>query len=167
MRSPDSITASSAVLDTNVVMSAIFFGGVPFDVLSTWHNGEFELVVSDAVMEEYREIAARMKAKFPSIEPERWMRSIEEHATVVPAVTLVAQVCEDADDDVFLACAVTANAKIVCSGDKHLLACNGWSGCGGFLPPEPPCDNTRYTAEVERLIKPHFTPCAEGQVLAY
>ena len=61
-----------AVLDTNVVMSAIFFGGVPFDVLSTWHNGEFELVVSDAVMEEYREIAARMKAKFPSIEPERW-----------------------------------------------------------------------------------------------
>ena len=53
-----------AVLDTNVVMSAIFFGGVPFDVLNAWHNGEFELVVSDAVMAEYREIAARMKAKF-------------------------------------------------------------------------------------------------------
>ena len=103
-----------AVLDTNVVMSAIFFGGVPFDVLNAWHDGEFELVVSDAVMEEYREIAARMKAKFPSIEPERWMRYIEEHATVVPAVPLVAQVCEDADDDVFLACAVTANAKDVC-----------------------------------------------------
>lgn len=33
-----------AVLDTNVVMSAMFFGGVPFDVLSAWHNGEFELV---------------------------------------------------------------------------------------------------------------------------
>ena len=28
-----------AVLDTNVVMSAIFFGGVPFDVLNAWHNG--------------------------------------------------------------------------------------------------------------------------------
>jgi alpha-glucosidase (family GH31 glycosyl hydrolase) len=45
-------------------MSAIFFGGVPFDVLNAWHNGEFELVVSDAVMAEYMEIAARMKAKF-------------------------------------------------------------------------------------------------------
>ena len=43
-----------AVLDTNVVMSAIFFGGVPFDVLNAWHNGEFELVVSEAVMVEYR-----------------------------------------------------------------------------------------------------------------
>ena len=52
-----------AVLDTNVVMSAIFFGGVPFEVLNAWHNGEFELVVSDAVMAEYRAIAERMKAK--------------------------------------------------------------------------------------------------------
>ena len=56
-----------AVLDTNVVMSAIFFGGVPFDVLNAWHNGEFELVVSDGVMAEYREIAARMKEKFPKV----------------------------------------------------------------------------------------------------
>lgn len=121
-------------LDTNVVMSAIFFGGVPFEVLSAWHNGEFELVVSDAVMAEYREIAVRMKAKFPSIEPERWMSYIEDHATVVSAVPLAAQVCEDADDDVFLACAVASNAKIVCSGDKHLLACNGWNGIEVLTP---------------------------------
>ena len=123
-----------AVLDTNVVMSAIFFGGVPFEVLSAWHNGEFELVVSDAVMAEYREIAVRMKAKFPSIESERWMCYIEDHATVVSAVPLATQVCEDADDDVFLACAVAANAKIVCSGDKHLLACNGWNGIEVLTP---------------------------------
>ena len=123
-----------AVLDTNVVMSAIFFGGVPFEVLSAWHNGEFELVVSDAVMAEYREIAARMKEKFPSIEPERWMRYIEDNATMVPAVPLAAQVCEDTDDDVFLACAAAANAKIVCSGDKHLLACNGWNGIEVLTP---------------------------------
>ena len=123
-----------AVLDTNVVMSAIFFGGVPFKVLNAWHNGEFELVVSDAVMAEYREIAVRMKAKFPSIEPEIWMRYIEDHATMVSAVPLATQVCEDADDDVFLACAIAACAKIVCSGDKHLLACNGWNGVEVLTP---------------------------------
>ena len=123
-----------AVLDTNVVMSAIFFGGVPFKVLNAWHNGEFELVVSEAVMAEYREIAARMKAKFPSIEPEIWMRYIEDHATMVSAVPLATQVCEDADDDVFLACAIAASAKIVCSGDKHLLACNGWNGVEVLTP---------------------------------
>ena len=123
-----------AVLDTNVVMSAIFFGGVPFKVLNAWHNGEFELVVSEAVMAEYREIAARMKAKFPSIEPEIWMRYIEDHASMVSAEPLATQVCEDADDDVFLACATATNAKIVCSGDKHLLACNGWNGIEVLTP---------------------------------
>ena len=123
-----------AVLDTNVVMSAIFFGGVPFKVLNAWHNGEFELVVSDAVMAEYREIAVSMKAKFPSIEPEIWMRYIEDHASMVSAEPLATQVCEDADDDVFLACATATNAKIVCSGDKHLLACNGWSGIEVLTP---------------------------------
>ena len=131
-----------AVLDTNVVMSAIFFGGVPFDVLNAWHSGKFELVVSDAVMAEYREIAARMKTKFPSVETERWMRYIEDHATVVSVAPLATQVCEDADDDVFLACADAANAKIVCSGDKHLLACNGWNGIE-VLPPRLFCNRLK------------------------
>lgn len=117
-----------AVLDTNVVMSAIFFGGVPLDVLTAWHNGRFELVISEAVMSEYREIAERMKMRFPTIAPERWLSYVESRATMVFAAPLEMQVCEDADDDVFLACAVAANAKIVCSGDRHLLACDGWNG---------------------------------------
>ena len=123
-----------AVLDTNVVMSAIFFGGVPLDVLSAWHDGRFELVVSKAVMSEYREIADRMKAKFPAIAPERWLSYIESHATMVFAAPLTTQVCEDGDDDVFLACATAAGARVVCSGDRHLLACNGWNGIEVLTP---------------------------------
>ena len=123
-----------AVLDTNVIMSAVFFGGVPFDVLNAWHNGEFELVVSKAVMSEYREIAERMKAKFPAVAPEMWLSYIEDHATTIYAEPLAVQVCEDADDDVFLACASASNAKVVCSGDRHLLACNGWNGIDVLTP---------------------------------
>ena len=123
-----------AVLHTSVAMLVIFFGGVPFDVLNAWHNGEYELVVSEAVMSEYREIAERMKVKFPSIAPERWLSYIEGHATMVFAEPLAEQVCEDADDDVFLACAIAANAKIVCSGDRHLLACNGLNGIEVLVP---------------------------------
>ena len=52
-------------------MSAIFFGGVPFEVLMAWHNGDYELVVSEVVIAEYREIADRMKAKFPLQRPVR------------------------------------------------------------------------------------------------
>ena len=123
-----------AVLDTNVIMSAVFFGGVPLDVLNAWHRGEFELIVSDAVMSEYREIGERMKAKFPSVDPKAWLSYIESHATIVSAAPLASQVCEDVDDDVFLACAVAANAKIVCSGDRHLLACDGWNDIEVLTP---------------------------------
>ena len=38
---------------------------------------------------------------------------IECHATMVLAEPLAEQVCEDVGDDVFLACAIAANAKIV------------------------------------------------------
>ena len=123
-----------AALDTNVVMSAIFFGGVPLDVLTAWHDGKFELVVSEAVMAEYREIAERLKEKFPAIVPERWLSYIESRATMVFAAPLAMQVCEDADDDVFLACVAAADAKIVCSGDRHLLACDGWNGIEVLTP---------------------------------
>ena len=122
------------VIDTNVIMSAIFFGGVPFEVLNAWHDGEFELVISEAVMAEYREIAGRMRSKFQLINLEGWLSYIQEHATMTLAAPLEAQVCDDADDDVFLACAVSADAKIVCSGDRHLLACNGWQGIEVLTP---------------------------------
>ena len=125
---------TSVVLDTNVVMSAIFFGGIPLQVLRAWHNGAVRVVVSDDVLDEYREIAARMMAKFPSIDPTEWIDYIERNATKVDAPRLDEQVCEDADDDIFLACALAAGAKVVCSGDKLLLACNGWNGIEVLTP---------------------------------
>ena len=47
------------VLDTNVVMSAIFFGGIPQRILSTSLEGGFELVASAAILKEYREVCIR------------------------------------------------------------------------------------------------------------
>lgn len=122
------------VLDTNVVMSAIFFGGVPLKVLEAWHHERLEVVVSNAVMDEYHEIAERLHRKFPMVDAGKWLDYIEQNARHVTAPPLPKQVCEDADDDVFLSCALAAEANIVCSGDRHLLACNGWSGIEVLTP---------------------------------
>ena len=75
-----------------------------------------------------------MKVKFPSVGFEMWLSYIENHATMIDAEPIAVQVCEDADDDVFLACAAAANAKVVCSGDRHLLACDGWNGIEVLTP---------------------------------
>ena len=46
------------VLDTNVVVSGIFFGGVPGRVLAAWSVGAVDLVLSPDILEEYRRVGA-------------------------------------------------------------------------------------------------------------
>lgn len=40
------------VVDTNVFISGVFFGGPPGDVLSAWRDGKIEFVVSREIIEE-------------------------------------------------------------------------------------------------------------------
>ena len=35
------------ILDTNVVISAVYFGGAPLRILKAWRDGQLELVVTD------------------------------------------------------------------------------------------------------------------------
>ena len=41
------------ILDTNVLISGIFFGGQPRAVLDGWAGGRFELLVSPSIFDEY------------------------------------------------------------------------------------------------------------------
>lgn len=50
------------VLDTNVVMSALFFGGVPGRILDAWNARQISLVLSAPVLAEYREVGVELSA---------------------------------------------------------------------------------------------------------
>jgi uncharacterized protein len=41
------------VMDTNVFVSGVFFSGPPYEILKAWQEGEFELVVSQEILDEY------------------------------------------------------------------------------------------------------------------
>ncbi len=56
------------VLDTNVLVSAIFFSGPPSRILSAWLEDKFELVVSAEILEECRGTANRIGEKFPEVD---------------------------------------------------------------------------------------------------
>lgn len=49
-------------------------------------------------------------------------------ALLVQAPPLPKPVCEDPDDDKFIACALAGDAKVITSGDKHLLTVSGYAG---------------------------------------
>ena len=50
----------------------------------------------------------------------------------VPALS--EQVCDDPDDDKFLACALASETKMIVSGDKHLLRVSGYKSIEVLKP---------------------------------
>lgn len=117
----------TATLDTNVLMSGIFFGGVPGRVLEAWRDGRFKWVVTDDIIDEYREVSERLHLKIPRVDPREWIELIEDEAASIVPERLKEPVCDDPDDDKLVACALGAGATIV-SGDHHLLDVNGRNG---------------------------------------
>ena len=122
------------VLDTNILVSAIFFSGPPSRILSAWLEDKFELAVSAEILGEYRGTATRIGEKFPGIDLAAVLDRIVLHALLVLPVKLADDACEDRDDVKFLACALGAQAKYVITGDRALLRASGYQGIEVVTP---------------------------------
>jgi putative PIN family toxin of toxin-antitoxin system len=110
------------VLDTNVFVSGVFFGGLPGRILEAWRDGKLEDVVSREIIEEYVRVGDELKARFPGVDLGPVLELVAASATLVAPPPLSEPASRDPDDDKFLACAVAARAEVVVSGDRDLLA---------------------------------------------
>lgn len=124
------------VLDTNVLVSGIFFGGVPGRVLTAWSVGEVDLVLSPAIVDEYRRVGAALAIRHAergaALEPV--LALLVMNAAIVDAPPLTERVSEDPSDDIFFAAAVASRARLIVSGDQHLLQVSGWRGITVLTP---------------------------------
>lgn len=112
-----------AVLDTNVLVSALLFFGPPSQLVPAWQGGRLCPVVSAEILEEYVRVLAYSKFKLTGSEI---LSLIEEdvlpfvdtvRAKPIPVPTL-----RDPDDMKSLACAVSARVHWLVSGDDDLLS---------------------------------------------
>ena len=116
------------VLDPNVIISGVLSSrGAPADVLRALAAGEFELVASEALLDELEGALAYPKLRRRISEPDaadlvRWVAGC---ATVVvdPETDPPVQ-SRDPGDDYLIALASAHRAALV-SGDKHLLTLEG------------------------------------------
>ncbi|MEX0642109.1 MAG: putative toxin-antitoxin system toxin component, PIN family [Pirellulales bacterium] len=122
------------VLDTNVLVSGIFFGGPPGTILEAWQDGQVELAVSLEIFAEYERVGGELAAKHPNIDPATLLTLIALGAELCDCPTLQEQVCADPDDDKFLACALATGSKHVVSGDNLLLSVSGYGGIQVIRP---------------------------------
>lgn len=125
------------VLDTNVLMSAIFFGGPPFQIVKAWLDGKVEMVVSVEILDEYESVCQRLKTKYPNIDYESIetiLHLLIRNCELVETKTCRVEVSKDPDDNKFIECALCANVQIIVSGDKHLLDISGYKGISVLKP---------------------------------
>jgi len=66
--------------------------------------------------------------KRPNVPFARFLEILIGTALLVQAPPLPEPVCKDPDDDKFIACALAGDAKVITSGDKHLLSVSGYAG---------------------------------------
>ena len=111
------------VIDTNVVISAILFGGVPGKLIDLWKNRRIVPLISEEIMTEYIRVLAYPKFNLSEEEINYIIhQEILPFFKVVKSVPGSSIVKQDPDDDKFIQCAEAGKAKIILSGDQHLLA---------------------------------------------
>jgi putative PIN family toxin of toxin-antitoxin system len=122
------------VLDTNVFVSGVFFSGPPYEILEAWRDKKLELIVSPPILEEYRRVGKKLADQFSGVDLTPILSLIAAKARVIDSEEPPDPVCDDPDDDKFIACAISGEAEYIVSGDKHLLKINGYEGISIVKP---------------------------------
>jgi putative PIN family toxin of toxin-antitoxin system len=122
------------VLDTNVFVSGVFFTGPPYQILQAWRDCRLQIVLSGDILAEYRRVGERLAEQFPHVNLAPLIELVAVKGKMVRALRLPAPVCDDPDDDKFLACALADRCKVIVSGDKHLLKVSGYRGIRVMRP---------------------------------
>ncbi len=122
------------VLDTNVFVSGIYFGGPPYEILSAWREGRIQLLVSPDILAEYYRVGAELARQFRQVDLNPFLELLVSQAEFLDPPPLPRPIAIDRDDDKFLACALAAGCKHIVSGDHHLLVVNGYRGIAVMRP---------------------------------
>ncbi len=115
------------VADTNVLISALMFGGLPGRFLDLALGRRFTLLASKALLDELDE---KLRGKFAVSESDALAirTKLEDNARMADADFQLNAVPDDPDDNRVLECAVAGKADSIVSGDRHLLRIGNYEG---------------------------------------
>lgn len=122
------------VLDTNVLISAIIFGGPPRKILQMIFTGSITGCLSMPILEEMIAVLRRRKFGFSAEQSMHIMEELHGLCEMVSPDSEMNAVPQDPDDNRILECALAARADFIISGDSHLTAMGQFNG----IPIMPP-----------------------------
>ena len=108
------------VIDSNVWISALIFGGNPGKILKLFVDNKVEVVMSEEIMTELRRIIIN---KFPLFVNSLNLleASLRKDTVFVQLGSITIDASRDVDDNRILETAYIGKAKYIISGDKDLL----------------------------------------------
>jgi putative PIN family toxin of toxin-antitoxin system len=113
------------VLDTNILISGLLWAGQPRQLLDAAHRGELQLFTTSILLDELADVLQREKfasrLEQAGVTSSTLVRGYAALATLIEPQEIPPTILDDPDDDAVLACAITANAQAIVSGDSHLL----------------------------------------------
>ncbi len=126
------------VLDTNVVVSAILWGGRPGELLALAGEGEVRLYTSRVLLEELRVTLQRPKlatmVAATSLTIANMLADYRRLTTLARPGPLESAWSRDPDDDHVIACALAAKADYLVTGDDDLLVLGQVEGVAVLMP---------------------------------
>lgn len=120
-------------MDTNVLISAVLFGGHPGRVLDAARTGVIEGVVSLHVLQEFRHVLSRPRFGLDLEAIDVIIEEIAAVCDVSPIERAIGSWSADPDDDPVIEAAIEARVHYVVTGDAHLLAME-WPGISFITP---------------------------------
>lgn len=128
------------VLDTNVLVSAFLWEGMPGKLIELAAEKEIQLFTSKALLDELADVLPRKhlakKMLSTGLTVTQMMHHYQRLATRVTARQLDQPVSRDVDDDAVLACAIAARANLIVTGDVDLLVLGSYQDIPIVTPAE-------------------------------
>ena len=117
------------VIDTNAWISRLLLADSVAAQAVDKAVARFEVVVSEASVEELADVLSRKKFdRYVSLQDrEEFLRRLLQVTTIVPVLSEITD-CRDPKDNRFLALALDSESDCIVSGDDDLLALNPWRG---------------------------------------
>ena len=108
------------VIDTNVLISGVFFGGFPRKILSAVVSQKITACATAEIINEYEETVQEMIDRKQGHINRGILSPLIKAMEIIEPITHV-EICRDPDDNKFLGCARDSHALYIVSGDKDLL----------------------------------------------
>ena len=114
------------VIDTNIWVSGLLWKGKPWQLLKLAESGDVQLCIAHSMLLELEEVLAydKFQSRLQILH-----QTPAQLATYVLSLSTafdvsrkgISVIKDDPDDDIFVWCALSAGAKYLVTGDRHLL----------------------------------------------